>query len=291
MLVTARQFAVQSAPDVVPAGILSTGLAARQPVWHRTPAMRSVRPLIGVISDRRTLGHHAFQVQGEKYLTAIVAGAGGYPLGLPVLGPGIGAEFDLLEVLETLGGLLLTGSPSNVEPHRYQGPASRDGTLHDPERDHSAFELIPAVVRRGIPLLAVCRGFQELNVAYGGTLHQEVHNVPGRLNHREDKTAPVEAQYAPAHEVRFSPGGMLATITGKTLAMVNSVHSQGIDRLGDGLRVEGTAPDGLIEAVTVADAPGFVLGVQWHPEWRVRENEVSMAIFRAFGDACRSYRS
>jgi len=253
--------------------------------------MRSVRPIVGVISDRRTLGHHAFQVQGEKYLTAIVAGAGGYPVGLPVLGPSLDDGFDVLEVLESLDGVLLTGSPSNVEPHRYQGSGSRAGTMHDPERDHSAFALIPAVVRKGIPLLAVCRGFQELNVAYGGTLHQEVHNVPGYLTHRENKGAPIEAQYAPAHEVHFTPGGMLARITGRKAALVNSVHSQGIDRLGDGLIVEGRAPDGLIEAVTVAGATGFVLGVQWHPEWRVRENEVSMAIFRAFGDACRSYRS
>ena len=253
--------------------------------------MRSVRPIVGVISDRRTLGHHAFQVQGEKYLTAIVAGAGGYPVGLPVLGPTLDDGFDVLEVLESLDGVLLTGSPSNVEPHRYQGSASRPGTMHDPERDHSAFALIPAVVRKGIPLLALCRGFQELNVAYGGTLHQEVHNVPGYLMHREDKGATVEAQYAPAHEVQFTPGGMLARITGRASALVNSVHSQGIDRLGDGLTVEGKAPDGLIEAVTVTDAPGFVLGLQWHPEWRVRENEVSMAIFQAFGDACRSYRA
>ncbi|MEO7386001.1 MAG: gamma-glutamyl-gamma-aminobutyrate hydrolase family protein [Gammaproteobacteria bacterium] len=253
--------------------------------------MRRVRPIIGVISDRRTLGHHAFQVQGEKYLTAIVAGAGGYPVGLPVLGPPLDDAFDPLDVLESLDGLLLTGSPSNVEPRRYQGPASRPGTLHDPERDNSAFELIPAVIRQGIPLFAVCRGFQELNVAYGGTLHQEVHSVPGKLNHREDKGEPIEVQYAPAHEVTFRPGGLLARITGLDAAAVNSVHSQGIDQLGAGLVAEGTAPDGLIEAVTVADARGFVLGVQWHPEWRVRESEVSMAIFRAFGDACRSYRA
>lgn len=253
--------------------------------------MRRVRPIIGVISDRRTLGQHPFQVQGEKYLTAIVAGAGGYPVGLPALGPALDEDFDILEVLDVLDGLLLTGSPSNVEPHRYQGSASRPGTLHDPERDHSVFELIPAVVQRGMPLFTVCRGFQELNVAYGGTLHQEVHNVPGKLNHREDKAAPLDDQYAPVHEVRFAPGGLLARVTGRDAALVNSVHSQGIDQLGNGLLAEATAADGLIEAVTVAGAPGFVLGVQWHPEWRVRENDVSMAIFGAFGDACRSYRA
>lgn len=253
--------------------------------------MRTVRPVVGVISDRRTLGHHAFQVQGEKYLAAIVAGAGAYPVGLPVLGPALADDFDVLEILQSLDGVLLTGSPSNVEPQHYAGAASRPGTLHDPERDHSALALIPAVLRQGIPLFAVCRGFQELNVAFGGTLHQEVHKLPGYLMHQEDKSAPVEAQYAPVHAVRFAAGGLLARITGRAAAMVNSVHSQGIDRLGDGLVVEATAPDGLIEAVTVAGSRGFVLGVQWHPEWRVRENEVSMAIFRAFGDACRSYRS
>ena len=253
--------------------------------------MRSGRPIVGVISDRRTLGQHAFQVQGEKYLTAIVAGAGANPVGIPVLGPGLDDSLDVLEVLETLDGVLLTGSPSNVQPHRYQGADSRPGTLHDPERDHSAFRLIPAIVQQGMPLFAICRGFQELNVAYGGTLHQEVHKVPGYLMHREDKSAPVEEQYAPVHEVRFTAGGMLARITGRASALVNSVHSQGIDRLGDGLVSEGVAVDGLIEAVTVAGATGFVLGVQWHPEWRVRENEVSMAIFQAFGHACRSYRA
>jgi len=253
--------------------------------------MRNLRPVVGVISDRRTLGHHAFQVQGEKYLAAIVAGAGAYPVGLPVLGPVLDDDFDVLEILQSLDGLLLTGSPSNVDPQRYAGAASHPGTLHDPERDHSALALIPAVLRLGIPLFAVCRGFQELNVAFGGTLHQEVHKRPGYLMHREDQGAPVEAQYAPVHEVRFPAGGLLARITGSTAAMVNSLHSQGIDRLGDGLVVEATAPDGLIEAVTVAGSRGFVLGVQWHPEWRVRENEVSMAIFRAFGDACRSYRA
>ncbi|MEZ5564807.1 MAG: gamma-glutamyl-gamma-aminobutyrate hydrolase family protein [Gammaproteobacteria bacterium] len=252
--------------------------------------MQGIRPLIGVISDRRTLGHHAFQVQGEKYLVAIAAGSAGYPVGLPAFGPSMADQFDVRAVLDSLDGILLTGSPSNVEPARYQGTASKPGTLHDPERDRAAFALIPEVVRRGMPLFALCRGFQELNVAFGGTLHQEVHNVPGYLTHRADKNAPVEVQYGPAHEVRFTPGGLLAQLTGHNTAIVNSVHSQGIDRLGTGLTVEATAPDGLIEAVVVAGAPGFTLGVQWHPEWNIRDDEISMAIFVAFGDACRKYR-
>lgn len=248
--------------------------------------MRNARPLIGVISDRRTLGHHAFQVQGEKYLLAVIEGSGGYPVGIP----SVGVSFDVPGVLDRLDGLMLTGSPSNVEPRHYHGTDSRPGTLHDSERDAAALALIPAAIEAGLPLLAVCRGFQELNVAFGGTLHQELHTLPELGRHREDKGAPVEQQYGPAHEVSFVPGGLLARITGQDSAVVNSVHGQGIGGLGDGLAVEATAPDGLIEAVTAVAAPGFVLGVQWHPEWKVMEDPVSLAIFRAFGDACRRFR-
>lgn len=253
--------------------------------------MGSSKPLVGVISDRRIVGHHPFHMQGEKYLTALVAGSGCYPVGLPVLESSTGEGHDVLEVLQSLDGVFLTGSPSNVEPHRYRGDPSRAGTLHDPARDHSAFSLIPAVIRLGIPLFAVCRGFQEFNVAFGGTLYQEVHNEPGYLMHKEDKDAPLDTQYGPAHDVEFVPGGLLSRITGRTSARVNSLHSQGINRLGEGLVAEAVAPDGLVEAVTVANAQGFTLGVQWHPEWRVRENDLSMAIYSAFGAACRSYRS
>lgn len=248
--------------------------------------MRSNRPLIGVICDRRLLGRHPFHLIGEKYLAAIVEGADCYPVGIPVL-PG---EFDVLEALDRLDGLLLTGSPSNVEPRQYGGSRSQPGTLHDPERDHVALALIPAAVRAGLPMLAICRGFQEMNVAFGGTLHQAVHELPGFGMHKEDPQAPLEQQYGPSHEVRFTAGGLLQKITGREGAMVNSVHSQGVDQLGEGLDVEAVAPDGLIEAIAVRDAPGFTLGVQWHPEWKVKENALSLAIFQAFGEAARRYR-
>jgi putative glutamine amidotransferase len=249
--------------------------------------MRIKRPLIGVISDRRQLGHHPFHVVGEKYLLGVVQGAGGYPVSLPVLG----GDFDVPEVLARLDGLMLTGSPSNVEPKQYQGEASRHGTLHDPERDRAALALIPAAVRSGLPIIAICRGFQEMNVAFGGTLHQAVHELPGFGTHKEDSSQPLDLQYAPSHEVRFTPGGLLERISGQRSAMVNSVHAQGVDALADALEVEAVAPDGLIEAFVVRDAPGFTLAVQWHPEWKVRENELSMAIFQAFGDAARRYRA
>jgi putative glutamine amidotransferase len=248
--------------------------------------MHPRRPLIGVISDRRKLGHHPFHVVGEKYLTAIVQGAGGYPVAVPVLAD----DFDVLEILSRLDGLLLTGSPSNVEPKQYQGSASKPGTLHDPERDQASLALIPAAVKAGLPLIAICRGFQEVNVAFGGSLHQAVHELPGFGIHREDNSQPLDQQYGLSHEVRFTPGGLLEKLSGQRSAMVNSVHSQGVDQLGEGLDVEAVAPDGLIEAIAVRDAPGFNLAVQWHPEWKVRDNELSLAILQAFGDAARRYR-
>jgi putative glutamine amidotransferase len=200
-------------------------------------------------------------------------------------------EIDVGEILAQLDGLMLTGSPSNVEPKHYSGNGSRPGTLHDPERDLTAFTLIPAAVKAGLPLLATCRGFQEMNVAFGGTLHQHVQEVPGKQDHREDKDKELDIQYAPRHEVRFTPGGLLQRLSGRSAALVNSLHSQGVDALAEPLAVEAVAPDGLIEAFVVRDAPGFTLGMQWHPEWKARENELSMTIFQAFGEAARRYRA
>ena len=248
--------------------------------------MHGNRPLIGVVSDRRVVGHHFFHMVGEKYLRALVDAADAYPVALPSLAEG----FDVVDILDRLDGLFLTGSPSNVEPRHYLGEPSRAGTWHDPERDTAALALIPAAIRRGMPLFAVCRGFQEVNVAFGGTLHQHVHEVPGFRVHKENAEDPLDTQYAPAHSVTFPEGGMLHRITGKRADQVNSLHSQGINRLGDGLQVEATADDGLVEAFSIQDAPGFTLAVQWHPEWKVTGNPASMAIFQAFGEACRGYR-
>jgi putative glutamine amidotransferase len=247
--------------------------------------MRHSRPLVGVVSDRRIIEPHPFHVVGEKYSQALADAAGVYPVGLPSFAYG----FDVLEVLDRLDGLLLTGSPSNVAPHRYHGEASDADTQHDLARDDASFALIPAALRAGLPLFGICRGCQELNVALGGSLHQAVHQLPGYAVHHEDTRQPLAVQYGPAHTVKFTPDGLLARITGATGAMVNSVHHQGIDTLAPGLDVEAVAPDGLVEAVAVRDAAGFALGVQWHPEWQTLDDEISTAIFRAFGAACAEY--
>ena len=165
---------------------------------------------------------------GEKYIEAVAAGAGAIPVLVPALGP----ELDLSSLLSACDGLLLTGSASNVEPHHYGGPASSPGTLHDPNRDATTLPLIPRAVAAGLPVLAICRGFQEMNVAYGGTLHQRLHEVPGHLDHRDDESLPLEAQYGPAHEVLLEPGGLLRKIAGAERLQVNSLHWQGVRELG-----------------------------------------------------------
>ncbi len=241
------------------------------------------KPIVGIPCDHRMIGPHPFHAVGEKYIVAVRDGAGALPLLIPVLDTPI----DIAEILETVDGILLTGSPSNVAPKRYGGPRPRDGVLQDERRDATTLPLIRAIVDHGTPLLAVCRGFQELNVAYGGTLHQHVEEVSGRIDHREDKAASLDVQYAAAHDVNLTPGGTLERIAGMRTIKVNSLHSQGVDRLGDGLAVEATAPDGQIEGVRVKDAGAFALGVQWHPEWRFWENAFSKKLLAAFGEAMR----
>ena len=246
--------------------------------------MASARPLIGLPADRRMIGLHPFHAVGEKYARAVLDAAGG----LPLLVPALAEELRLDELLERLDGLLFTGSPSNVEPHHYEGPPSHPGTLHDPARDATTLPLIRKAVQAGVPVLGICRGFQEVNVAFGGSLHQRVHEIPGHLDHRDDETQPLEVQYGPAHEVILEGGGLLRSLAGTERVTVNSLHAQGIERLGERLAVEARAPDGLVEAFRVEGAARFALAVQWHPEWRVMENPLSRALFAAFGAACRA---
>jgi putative glutamine amidotransferase len=242
------------------------------------------RPVIGLPADRRMIGDHAFHAVGEKYVLAVAEAAGAIPLLIPALGEIASVD----EILDAVDGLVLTGSPSNVEPTRYAGPASVPGTLHDAARDATTLPLIPAAIERGIPVLGICRGFQEMNVAFGGTLHQRLYEVQGLSDHREDVTQPLDIQYGPAHEVVLEEGGVLRGLAGGDRIRVNSLHSQGVDRLSDRLIVEARAPDGVIEAFRVKNAPRFALAVQWHPEWKVMSNDFSRALFAAFGASSRA---
>ncbi|MCG3201401.1 MAG: Gamma-glutamyl-gamma-aminobutyrate hydrolase PuuD [Gammaproteobacteria bacterium] len=241
------------------------------------------RPIVGIPADRKDFGGLPFHAVGEKYLLAVHRAAHCAPLLIPSLGEAI----DCPQLLTHLDGILLTGSRSNIEPHRYAGAGSEPGTVHDPHRDATTLALIPEALAAGVPILAICRGFQEMNVALGGTLHQKVHEQAGRYDHREDGARPVAERYEPVHEVTLSRCGVLARLAVTATVKVNSLHAQGVDRLAPGLEVEAVAPDGLVEAFTVRGARAFALAVQWHPEWRVLENPFYAATFRAFGDACR----
>lgn len=249
--------------------------------------MVSRRPVIGIPADRRALGDQSYHLVGEKYLLAVLDVAGGVPL----IVPAIGRELQLEELLDTLDGLLFTGSASNVEPRHYRGEPSEQGTLHDPHRDETTLPLIPRAVEAGVPVLGICRGFQEMNVAFGGSLWQKLHEVPGHLDHREDSRLPFEQQYELAHEVVLEPGGELRRMAGTDRIRVNSLHGQGVRELGQGLAVEARAPDGVIEAFRVERAARFALALQWHPEWRAASNPFSRTLFAEFGAACRANTS
>jgi putative glutamine amidotransferase len=243
-------------------------------------------PVIGVPCCTRMMGEHPTHWAGEKYVVAVSDAVGGLPLLIPALGQRIAVG----DLIDRLDGLLLTGSRSNVEPHHYGGAPSAPDTAHDPQRDAMTLPLIRAAVAADLPILAICRGLQELNVALGGTLHQRVHEVEGRLDHRAPE-GDVARRYAhDAHAVALTPGGVLERLAGGRALTVNSLHSQGIDRLASSLIVEAVAPDGQIEAARRADA-AFVLGVQWHPEYCFADSPFSRALFAAFGAACRVYSS
>lgn len=246
--------------------------------------MNQKRPVIGIPACIKMLGEHPFHAVGAKYVDAIVNAADCVPLVLPA----IGDKQDIAAILELIDGVLLTGSPSNVEPKRYGKSLIRADMHLDTARDATTFPLIEATINAGKPILGICRGFQEMNVAFGGTLHQEVHAQSHLMDHRE-KEGDLDIQYGPSHPVKLTTGGMLQQLfDGADEITVNSIHSQGIDQLGRDLFVEATAPDGLIEGIRVASAKNFALAVQWHPEWKVTKNAQSMALFKAFGKACRT---
>lgn len=246
--------------------------------------MSAAKPLVLLPACNRMLGEHPFHVAGRKYVEAVRL-AGAFPLVVPRAEPG---EFDAL--LDLADGFLLTGSPSNVHPGNF-GEAVRDPALPlDPQRDDWTLALVPRILARGVPLMAICRGAQEVNVALGGTLHQAVQEVGDYADHRSEDGQPAAVQYGLAHPVDAIEGGLLARIVGRPHFEVNSIHGQAVNRLAPGLRAEAHAPDGLVEAFTMPEARGFNLCVQWHPEWMAADNAVSMQLFRAFGEAVQQYR-
>jgi putative glutamine amidotransferase len=238
--------------------------------------------VVGIPACERTRNEILWHETPARYAAAVFGAASALPLMIPPMGEA------QVEVLNRLDGLLLPGSPSNVHPRHYAGGDSLTPEHHDHHRDATVLPLIRAAIARGLPVLAICRGIQELNVALGGTLHQLVHTLDGRHDHRAG-LGTLEERYGPKHEVRLS--GWLARLIGASEITVNSLHGQAIDRPAPGLVVEARAEDGTIEGVRVETAPGFAIGVQWHPEWGCADNSASLALFGAFGEACRRFRA
>lgn len=249
--------------------------------------MKKPPSLVWLPADHRLLGSGEktmpFLVLGDKYARAVKVNAQAQPVVFP-----LASVEQIDDLLALVDGVLLTGSPSNVHPSHF-GATVADTTLPlDTERDSLTLALVKACIAKSVPLLGICRGFQEINVAMGGTLHQQVHTQSGMQDHRESPDASYEDQYAPSHPIHIVPGSALANWAGAEAVNVNSVHGQGIDRLAQGLRALAHAEDGLVEAFGVESATAFAYAVQWHPEWRTSSNPFYAAIFAAFGEACNA---
>jgi putative glutamine amidotransferase len=243
---------------------------------------------VAIATDRIDRDGHPAHALLHGYAQAVAEVAGALPLALPAAA----SALDAASLIGGIDGVVLTGGPSNVAAERYGAPALPESVLLDHARDEAVLLLLPRLIEAGVPVLGVCRGFQEMNVAWGGTLDAAVHIRPGRLDHREgDHDRAIERWYDDSHWIDIVPGGLLARLTAARRLQVNSLHHQGIDRLGSGLRVEATASDGLVEAFSVEGASGFALGVQWHPEMRTHDCPLARAVFTAFGEACRRRRS
>lgn len=245
-----------------------------------------MKPVVVIICDTNVIGPHMFHQAGDKYVQALRRVSDVTPVLIPAL---TDSPVSTEEILRFADGILVTGGYSNIERERYGLPPAPEGEHQDPARDANTLSLIPSLIEAGLPMFGICRGLQELNVAYGGTLYPRVHEIEGRMDHREDKTAPIDVQYGPAHAVDVTDGGVLHTITGETNFMVNTVHGQAIHEIANGLTVEAVAGDETIEAVSVKGAKSFAFAVQWHPEWKAHENPQSTKIFSAFGQAVRAH--
>jgi putative glutamine amidotransferase len=247
--------------------------------------MTAYSPLVGLPADTYESHGFLFHSLGDKYVRAVAEVAQCTPLMIPSMIDALQLE----PLLDQFDGILMTGAVSNVHPPHYGEAPTADHEPYDHARDAITLKLIKAVIERGIPLFCICRGFQELNVVMGGSLETELQRGEGRLDHRAPKSEDTDVRYGPRHAIAVTPGAMLERILGKRQTTINSIHRQGIKKLAPGLLVEATAPDGVIEAVSVKGAKSFAFGAQWHPEYKARDNPDSVKLFAAFGDAVRKH--
>jgi len=246
------------------------------------------RPVIGIIGNFHVIGDdYRVQAIGMINITAVANVAKGLPLMVPA-DPNL---VDVADLMDSCDGFVFTGGRPNVHPSYYGEQETPAHGTFDQCRDLLVLDLIRACVPRGQPILGICRGFQEFNVAFGGSLYPEIRDLPGRMNHRMPPEGTIEEKFALRHTVDFVPGGVFASLFGNNQVMVNSLHGQGIKVPGSQVIVEGVAPDGTQEAIRIKDAPGYALAVQWHPEWNAANDPVSRPLFESFGDAARKWQS
>ncbi|MEX0298193.1 MAG: gamma-glutamyl-gamma-aminobutyrate hydrolase family protein [Kordiimonas sp.] len=245
-----------------------------------------MNPVVAVVCDIKQQGAHLYHQAGDKYIEALRRCTDL----TPVLVPSLSEPLAIEEIAGFADAMLFTGGYSNIERHHYGESPAPTNELQDPTRDKNTLHFIPKAIDLGMPILGICRGLQEINVALGGSLHPRLHEVPGRIDHQEDGDMPLNVQYGPSHRVTVKNGGMLEKIVSNKEFMVNSLHGQGINRVAEQLRIEATADDSTVEAVSVKSAKGFALAVQWHPEWLAWENAQSKAIFKAFSAAAHTFQ-
>jgi putative glutamine amidotransferase len=241
-------------------------------------------PVVGILCDLEQVGPHPFHISGNKYIQAVIQAANC----VPILIPAIGQQSHFEQLLTILDGVLLPGGYSMVDPLNYQEMAAPQETKLDIARDQTSFGLIKQAIATGVPILGICRGFQEMNVALGGSLHQKLHQHEIFREHRENKNVALDEQYADCHKVTLTANGKLAKIVNAQAMNVNSLHTQGVDILAENLSVEALSEDGLCEAFSVDNATAFAMAVQWHPEWKVINNTKNGKLFSAFGNACKA---
>lgn len=247
------------------------------------------KPVIGIICDvfsRDGNSHRPFHGVAAEYIRAIHLGTRCTPLLIPA---SLDQPNDWQHLCTLLDGILLTGSRTNVHPNRYAGSTSKPGTRHDLERDTTSFGLIDSALQCQIPVLGICRGFQEINVALGGTLHQVLTDIEGKQDHAEHLDLAQSEQYQPAHDITLTDGGYLQSLIDQHRVEVNSLHHQGINQLAEALSLEAISDDGVIEAFSLAGQEQFMLAVQWHPEWHIADDPISQSIFSAFDCAAHKY--
>jgi putative glutamine amidotransferase len=251
------------------------------------------RPVVGVIGNAHRI-ENRFQIQavGERNLRAVADVAGA----LPLMFAGSPEITEIGALLDAVDGVVLTGARANVHPTRFKTEPHEKHEPYDVHRDDVALALAEACVARGVPIFGICRGLQEMNVAFGGSLHPEIREIPGRMNHRMPRLENGEIHpdplvvFADRHDVHLTPGGTFAELLGRETIRVNSLHGQGILDPGERVVIEGVAEDGTIEAIRIADAPTFALGVQWHAEYDPQRNPINRALFQAFGEALKAHR-